>query len=99
MNELIYFFKTRKKANLTIVIIAAFIFLWRLNIRENMIEQEKRKEGKPLPTNKKAFSSLLDENFDKTLLALPCLGIFVFTVLPIFFMIFVLFRRSPCPFP
>ena len=78
---------------LTIVIIAAFIFLWRLNIRENMIEQEKRKEGKPLPTNKKAFSSLLDENFDKTLLAPPCLGIFVFTVLPILFMICVAFTN------
>lgn len=78
---------------LTIVIIAAFIFLWRMNIRENMIEQEKLKAGKSLPTNRKALASLLDENFDKTLLTLPCLGIFVFTVLPILFMICVAFTN------
>ena len=78
---------------LTIVIIAAFIFLWRMNVRENRNEEERLKAGKKLPTNKKVLASLLDDNFDKTLLALPCLGIFVFTVLPILFMICVAFTN------
>ena len=78
---------------LTIVIIAAFIFVWRLNIKENLIEETKLKQGRKLPSNKKVLGSLLDENFDKTLLALPCLGIFVFTVLPIIFMICVAFTN------
>ena len=39
--------------------------------------------GKQLPTNRRVLGSLLDSNFDKTLLTLPVLGIFVFTVLPI----------------
>ncbi|MGI6107121.1 MAG: carbohydrate ABC transporter permease [Lachnospiraceae bacterium] len=78
---------------LTIIIIAAFIFLWRLNVRENRKEQDLLREGKSLPSNKKVMASLLDENFDKTLLALPCLGIFVFTVLPIIFMICVAFTN------
>ena len=35
----------------------------------------------------------MDENFHKTLLALPVLGILIFTVLPIFFMILVAFTN------
>ncbi|MBP3216794.1 MAG: sugar ABC transporter permease [Lachnospiraceae bacterium] len=78
---------------LTIIIIAAIILVWRMNIRENLREETALKAGKTLPTNQKFLASLLDENFDKTLLALPCLGIFVFTVLPIIFMICVAFTN------
>ena len=78
---------------LTIVLIAALILIWRINVRENMVEEKALKSGKTLPSNKKFLASLLDENFDKTLLALPCLGIFIFTVLPIIFMICVAFTN------
>lgn len=78
---------------LTICIIIAFIALWRLNVRENLTEETRLKQGRKLPTNKKVWASLLDENFDKTLLLLPCIGIFVFTVLPIIFMICVAFTN------
>ena len=78
---------------LTIVIIAAFIFIWRMNVRENFREETALREGKALPTNKSFLASFLDENFDKTLLALPILGIFIFTVLPIIFMICVAFTN------
>lgn len=78
---------------LTIIIIAAFIFVWRMNVRENMVEEQALKEGKALPSNKKVLGSLLDHNFDKTLLALPMAGIFIFTVLPIIFMICVAFTN------
>ena len=78
---------------LTIIIIAAIILVWRMNIRENLTEEQLLKAGKTLPTNKKFLSSFLDENFDKTLLALPITGIFVFTVLPIIFMICVAFTN------
>ena len=78
---------------LTIIIIAAIILVWRMNIRENLTEEQLLKAGKTPPTNKKFLSSFLDENFDKTLLALPITGIFVFTVLPIIFMICVAFTN------
>ncbi len=78
---------------LTIVLIFMLILLWRMNIRENFIEEQRIKEGRALPSNKKVIASLLDENFDKTLLALPVLGIFVFTVLPIIFMVCVAFTN------
>ncbi len=78
---------------LTIILIAALIFLWRMNIQENRQEELKLKAGKQLPANRRFLASLLDENFDKTLLALPMLGIFVFTVLPIIFMVCVAFTN------
>ncbi len=78
---------------LTIIIIAALILVWRMNIRENLQEETALKAGKALPGNKKFLASFLDENFDKTLLALPMTGIFVFTVLPIIFMICVAFTN------
>ena len=78
---------------LSIVIIAAFIFIWRMNVQENMIEEAALKKGRKLPSNKKVLGSLLDHSFDKTLLAIPVLGIFVFTVLPIIFMICVAFTN------
>ena len=78
---------------LTIVIICALIFLWRVNIRQNREAEQRLKQGKRLPTNREDFGSLFDKNFDKTLLALPVLGIFVFTVLPIIFMICIAFTN------
>ncbi len=78
---------------LTVIIIILFIVLWRLNVREQYKEECLLKQGKELPTNKKTFLSLFDSNFDKTLLALPVAGIFLFTLLPIIFMICVAFTN------
>ena len=78
---------------LTIILIAAIILVWRMNIRENRKEELLLRAGKKLPTNKTFLASLLDSNFDKALLALPVLGVFVFTVLPIIFMICVAFTN------
>lgn len=78
---------------LTIVLIVGMLLIWRMNIAENAREEEILKAGKKLPSNRSFAASFLDGNFDKTLLALPCLGIFVFTVLPILFMICVAFTN------
>ena len=73
--------------------VIAFFAVWYLNIRENRKEELLLKAGKKLPSNKDTFLSLFDKNFDKTLLFLPVTGIFVFTVLPIVFMICVAFTN------
>ena len=78
---------------LALCAVVALIFVWRMNLRENRREQEILRSGKSLPGNAADFGSLFDSNFDKTLLALPVLGIFVFTVLPIIFMICVAFTN------
>lgn len=78
---------------LTITVIVFFILLWRINIRQNREAELLLAQGKAINTNKQDLHSLLDKNFDKTLLALPVTGIFVFTVLPIIFMICVAFTN------
>ncbi|MCI7558453.1 MAG: sugar ABC transporter permease, partial [Lachnospiraceae bacterium] len=78
---------------LTIVLILVYLTIWYINIRASYKEQKILEQGKALPTNKKFFSSLLDQNFDKTLLAIPVLGTFLFTALPIAFMICVAFTN------
>ena len=78
---------------LTIIAVLALIFLWRVNLRQNRDAQRTLAAGKRLPSNLRDAQSLVNEHFDKTLLALPVLGIFVFTVLPIIFMICIAFTN------
>lgn len=78
---------------LSIIFIFTFILLWRINVRQNRERQILLEQGKKLATTKQDLHSLLDENFDKTLLALPFVGVFIFTVLPIIFMICVAFTN------
>ena len=72
---------------LTIFFIIAFIYTWYTNIKQNKISEEILKSGHKLKTTKDDINSLLDEQFHKSLLALPVLGVTLFTILPIIFMI------------
>ncbi|MCQ2520213.1 MAG: sugar ABC transporter permease [Lachnospiraceae bacterium] len=78
---------------LTIFLIVAFVITWRANIKQARIAQETVKRGGKLNKIKDDLKSLVDEGFYKTLLALPVVGIFTFTVLPIVFMILVAFTN------
>ena len=78
---------------LTIILILFFILLWRMNIRECRNEEIAKKNGHKAPSVKEDLYSLIDSKFHATLLALPTLGIFVFMILPIIFMICVAFTN------
>ena len=78
---------------LTIIFIICFVYTWRLNVKQNKIAEEILKSGKKLKSGKDDLQSLVDDEFHKTLLALPLTGIMVFTVFPIIFMIFVAFTN------
>ena len=78
---------------LTLFFIAAFIYTWYLNIKQNKINDQIVKDEKTLATTKDDLRAMVDKEFHKTLLTLPSLGIIVFTLLPIFFMILVAFTN------
>lgn len=78
---------------LAITAVFLVILLWRINLKQNMKTDKLIREGRPVPTNRQDLHSLIDSNFDKTLLALPVIGIFVFTVIPIIFMICIAFTN------
>ena len=78
---------------LSVVLCVLFIVFWRLNIQENQNEEKILKNGGTLPTTSQDLKSLLDQKFHATLLALPVLGVLVFMVVPIIFMICVAFTN------
>ena len=86
-------FKILLYSILTIIFILALIYTWRLNIKQNKIAEEIIARGKKLKSGKQDLHSLVDDQFHKTLLALPVFGITVFTVLPILFMILIAFTN------
>ncbi len=78
---------------LTIFFIIAFIYTWRVNVRQNKLAMQILRSGKKLKSGRDDLRSLVDDQFHKTLLALPLTGILIFTVLPIVFMILVAFTN------
>ncbi len=78
---------------LTIFFIIGFIYTWRLQVKQCRICMDIRASGRKLKAAKDDLRSLVDEEFHKTLLALPVVGILVFTVLPIIYMVLVAFTN------
>lgn len=78
---------------LTIAFICAFLYTWRLQIKQCRVCMDITASGKKIKSGKDDLKSLLDDQFHKTLLAIPVLGIFLFTVLPIVYMIIIAFTN------
>ena len=80
-------------ALLSVFFVAAFIYTWRMQVKQCRICMDITAKGKKIKSGKEDLKSLLDDQFHKSLLALPLLGIFIFTVLPIIYMIIIAFTN------
>ena len=80
-------------ALLTLLFIVAMVYTWRLNVKQCKLCDEIEAKGKKVRSNKEDLASLLDDNFHKTLLALPVIGVITFTIIPIIYMIIVAFTN------
>ncbi len=78
---------------LSFIFIIAFIYTWRLQVKQCRICMDIRAKGKKIKSAKQDLKSLLDDQFHKTLLALPLGGIMAFTVLPIIYMVLIAFTN------
>lgn len=78
---------------LSCAVIAAFIAVWVMNIRSARLAEQLKKAGKRPPTFKQELSSLLDGGFHRTLLLIPTVGIIVFTIVPLIYMIALAFTN------
>ena len=76
---------------LTIIFIIAFIWTWRTQVKQCKICMDITAKGKKVKSGKDDLKSLLDDQFHKTLLSVPLVGILAFTVLPIIFMVLIAF--------
>ncbi len=78
---------------LTIIFIIAFIYAWYSNIKAAYAVQQYKEANQHLATTKEDLQTLADAQYHKTLLVGPLIGLTIFTILPIIFMIFVGFTN------
>lgn len=76
-----------------VFIILFFIFAWMASIKSAYAVQLTAESGKKPATMKEDIESLFDKNVHKTLLFLPIVCVFAFTILPLVFMICMAFTN------
>jgi len=77
----------------TICITAVFVVVWRASVRSGYMALCEKKAGKKVPTFKEDVYALFDKNVHKTLMSLPVLFLFVFTVIPLIYMMCMAFTN------
>lgn len=78
---------------LTLFFVAAYAYTWWQSLRQSATSQQILSKGGRLKSAREDLHSLVDEQFHKSLLALPVIGVTLFTVLPILFMVLVAFTN------
>ena len=75
----------------TLFVTAALILLWILQMKQSYKDQVQIEKGEHVPTFKEDLKSLVNGNLHITLMTLPCLGILVFNIVPLIYMICMAF--------
>ena len=78
---------------LTILLIAAFVFVYIHSIRSGYAVQKLKQVGGRPTTFKEDIAALLDQKFHATLLTVPTVLVFAFTILPLLFMVLIAFTN------
>ena len=77
----------------TLVVTAAFIVLWVLQLTKSFELQNDIAAGKPVLNFKESIASLRHQNVHVTLMSLPMIGILLFNIVPLIFMISMAFTN------
>lgn len=75
------------------IVLAAFLCIYSMNVKDAYTMQKRVEHGKELLSFKEEVKQLLDKKFYAIVLILPVLGVFVFNILPIIFMILIAFTN------
>ena len=78
---------------LSFLFLSVFICLYILNVKDCLQIERMVKKGKKLPNFREELAILTDKNFPAFVLFLPVLGVLLFSVLPILFMILIAFTN------
>ena len=76
-----------------IVICLLLVGLYVINLKSARNIHELEKAGKKIPSTMDDLASLLNERFHATLMTIPLLGVLLFTVLPLLYMISIAFTN------
>lgn len=74
-------------------LIGLFLIVWRASIKSVYKVQELEERGKKIPTIFDDIKDLFDSQLHKTLMLIPVLGITVFNLIPLVFMILIAFTN------
>ena len=74
-------------AVVTVIIMLAFVFIWQLSVRSGYVSLSLRRQGKKPLTFLQDIRELFDSNIHKLLMTIPFLGMLVFTIVPLVYMI------------
>lgn len=77
----------------SLVVIVLFFILWRANVKGSYENDIRIKKGERVRTFKEDLRFALNERFHIPLLTLPFVGLVVFTVLPLVFMVLIAFTN------
>ena len=75
----------------TLFVIAGFIALWIIQMRHSYKLQKELEAGRKVRTFKEDIVALFNGNLHITLMTLPCLGILIFNIVPLVYMISMAF--------
>ena len=75
----------------TCFVIAAILVLWYLQLKHSYALQKKLERNEHVPNLREDIRGLLDQNLHITLMTLPCLGILIFNIVPLVYMISMAF--------
>lgn len=78
---------------MSVMILISFILMYVMSVKTSLKNQELINEGKLLPSFKDEVKSLLNERFHVTILTIPTVLTFVFTIMPLIFMILIAFTN------
>ncbi|WP_331464161.1 carbohydrate ABC transporter permease [Velocimicrobium porci] len=78
---------------LAIFVFGFFLILWKSNLKSALEVQKLSENGKKIPSFKDDVMAHFDSKLNRTMLALPMVGIIAFTVLPLVYMILVAFTN------
>lgn len=76
-----------------IILCVVMLILYIANLKSARYLHELKQKGLPAPTTREDLKSLLNERFHATLMTIPLLGVLLFTVLPLLYMISIAFTN------
>ena len=77
----------------TIFLILGFVVVWRANMKSAYKAQLRKERGQHIPTFIEEMRTYADTCLNKTLLFLPVMGVLIFTIMPLIFMISMAFTN------
>ena len=76
-----------------LVVLVLFIVVWAMNVKGSVNNDRLIAAGKPVNTFKQDCALYINKKFYVTLLAIPLIGLTVFTIMPLLFMILIAFTN------